>query len=143
MSTNSPEEHPGLIDERGRETDWTPIERGEVRPVGINQQYPGLLDVKVTLQPTPPPAWSDRLANGGMTLGTHSMSVRGATVHLTPPDDELEKYVEKLDSRIAEVNAWYESEMLPVLKRNRERAEKERSEKETRLQAARDRAKDL
>jgi hypothetical protein len=79
-----------------------------------------LLDVDIDLTPDPPAEWArgfEHPVGVGISMSMHPPVLSGATVHIRPPDNELEKYVAHVDERIAAANAYYEREVLPALDR--------------------------
>ena len=115
------------------------VERGKPRVIGSDPQAPGLLVVEVDLTPRPDEPWTEIFGGGAfgappgvsISLSTHPPELRGSTVRLTPPDDEVERYMEDLDRRIEATNEHYAQTVVPELERQR-REERERAETERR-----------
>ena len=80
------------------------LKMGKPQVRGGNSEYSGLLDVDVPLSPRPDRYWT-QIFNDGPPNVPFSISMRppplsGGTVHLRPPDNEVEKYIEYLERRI-------------------------------------------
>jgi hypothetical protein len=40
-------------------------------------------------------------------------TLSGSTVRITPPDDDVEKYAQHIEERVAHANQWFEETALP------------------------------
>lgn len=127
-----------------KEKNWQPIARTNIEVQGVNGQYPGLLDVEISLSETPPDEWQHFFNNPvGVSL---SLSMRPPqlgynSIHISPSDGEIEKYVKHVDARIASANKRYETEVIPALRAREQRQQAEQSDEERRLKAAKDKLK--
>jgi hypothetical protein len=126
--------------------DWEPIRRIGVTVLGVDHLASGMLEVRIDLDPVPDDDWNglfDR-PTVSMPLSMHPPQLREpGTVYIRPPDEELKKYVEHVDERIASANRRYETEVIP---RRLSADERERAEAEAltaRLAEAQRRAKEL
>lgn len=123
---------------------WTRIIRsGRPRVRGVNAKYSGLLDVDIDLTPTPPAEWTrafERPIGVGISLSMHPPTLSGATVHIRPPDNELEAYVKHIDERIAAANDYFEREVLPALDRAEAQERQRREDEQKRIDDAKRRA---
>lgn len=125
---------------------WKRITRGEVDVRGVNKKYPGLLDVRIPLSEVPPREWTgyfERPVGISISMSMHPPHLSGAEVVLRPSDDDLEEYVQHVDERIQAANVRYEREVLPQLRALEAQQQREAAEVESRLEAARKRAKKL
>lgn len=109
---------------------WEPITITGRRVKGRNAQYEGLLDVDIDLSTTPPTAWAQFFMNPsgiGISISMHPPSLSGSTVHIRPPDDEVERYAKHIEERVAHTDRWFEETALPEISaaEERQRAEKE------------------
>jgi hypothetical protein len=73
----------------------------------------------------------------------HPPRLEGRTVRLTPPDQELEKYVEHVDACIANANEQFERVVLPQLREEAERAQAADTARDQRIREAQARADNL
>jgi hypothetical protein len=95
---------------------WLPIKRKSVKVEGADPAAPGLLDVYIELNETPPPEWEDFFSHPvgmEMSMSMHPPRLEGSDVHIRPPDKELKDYVTHVDQRIKAANERYEREVLP------------------------------
>jgi hypothetical protein len=95
-----------------------PITRGTPDVIGIDPDYPGLLQVHVYLEPTPDQHWAaifQSPSGYGHPLSMHRPVLTHDRVEMRPPDNEVTKYVEKLDERIRLTNEQWERDVLPQL----------------------------
>jgi hypothetical protein len=126
--------------------EWTHITRTEVEVRGVNQQYSGLLDVDVQLSESPPTEWTqtfDHPPNVGIPISMHPPRLRGATIRITPPDSELEMYLDHIDKRIEAVNRWYADNVWPKVLAAGERTKAEAADEAQRVEEARRRLDEL
>jgi hypothetical protein len=122
--------------------DWTPIRRGEPRVLGVHPQYSGLLRIEIRLDPSPPVGWAQGFSSPrgvGIPISMHPPEIRGGSIYITPPDDEVEKYVAHIDERIAAANRVYQDEVMPDLRRRAERDAAAKAEEQRRITDAQQR----
>jgi hypothetical protein len=125
-------------------TAWKPIAReGEPQVRGIDPDAPGLLLVDIRLSEYPTPQWVQLFMNQAWNVSMHGPEIRGNLVRITPSDNELKKYVDDVNSRIAAANAEYEERVLPDLQRAEDAAKRKAVEERQRLERARGELKDL
>jgi len=90
----------------------THVAVGKARVLGIDAEYPGLLNVEVALVPVPDPQWQRIFAQGApdewFPHPMHPPRISGDRVTMTPPDDQLETYMEALRNRISTTNEAYD-----------------------------------
>ena len=123
---------------------WNRITRGEPKVLGVNRKHSGLLNVAIPLSESPPREWAsyfERPVGISIRLSMHPPKLHGASVSITPPDEELEAYIKHVDERIEAANASFETQILPRLQAQEERQRKAESDEEQRLRAARERLK--
>lgn len=126
---------------RGRYVmEWERIRLGKPNVLGVNEQYSGLLDVDVPLEPTPDVHWTAVFERGpsgiSYSVSMHPPRIHGTSIRLRPPDSELERYVEALHERVEATNDQYEREILPHLRSEAQTADNERAERERRIKDA-------
>ena len=82
---------------------------GDAHVLGIDAEYPGLLNVEVALEPEPDQDWQRIFAQeplgASFSLSMHPPRINGDRVTIRPPDDQLEKYMDALRVRVAATNA--------------------------------------
>ena len=126
-------------------TDWEQIALGEPKVLGVNDEFSGLLDVDVPLEPTPDVHWValfDRGPGGhSFSMAMHPPRLHGSLVRIRPPDNELERYVDLLRDRVERTNVQYEREILPRLRGESEAAEREKADRQRRVEEAQRRLK--
>ncbi len=126
--------------------EWRPVGRGKPEIVGVNRQYPGLLDVRVTLDADPPDEWAaffERPSGVPISLSMHPPTLTGRLISLRPSDSELESYIEHIDLRIDAANRHYETESLPRIRARELREASIQAEERARIEDARRRADSL
>jgi hypothetical protein len=122
--------------------DWQRIRIGKPQVLGVNEQYSGLLDVDVPLEPSPDMHWDalfERGAGVPISVSMHPPHVHGSTVRLRPPDNEVERYVDALRARVEAVNDQYEREVLPALRGKAAATERAETERARRVEEAQQR----
>jgi hypothetical protein len=127
-------------------TNWTPIERGKPEVRGIDHEASGLLDVRIELSRTPPRRWDHFFMNPtafDIPVGMSSPRLKGPTVRMRPPHNQLKQYVDHVDARIAHANSRYEQEVLPEIEEQQKQATAQEGEREVRLEKARREAEEL
>jgi hypothetical protein len=126
--------------EGGHVMDWEPIRLGKPNVLGINEQFSGLLDVDVPLEPTPDVHWTTVFERGpsgiSYSLSMHPPRIHGTGVRLCPPDSEVERYVEALRERVEATNDQYDREILLHLRSEAEATDNQRAERERRIKDA-------
>ena len=121
------------------------IEPGEPVVLGVNRQFSGLLDVSVPLEPRPPGEWWE-IFNAPTVGASFSLAMdppKGSvsTVHIRPPDAEIEKYVAHVGERVKSANGQYNRDIAPRLRRAYEERQREEDEYTRRIEAAQARLK--
>jgi len=122
--------------------DWQRIRIGKPQVLGVNEQYSGLLDVDVPLEPSPDVHWDalfERGAGVPISVSMHPPRLHGSTVRLRPPDSEVERYVDALRVRVEAVNDQYEREVLPALRGEAAATERAEAERTRRVEEAQER----
>lgn len=118
---------------------WKPPERVDVKVVGPNNEYPGMVGVRCEVNPGPPDArWIEFFQNPQVMSGTSPSSI-----HFEGPragrhyimfrcaDEHLETSVENIDSRIKGANSKYEQEVVPEIEtENQRQADARESERQ-------------
>lgn len=108
----------------------TNIKPGKPRVLGVDQQYPGLLNVEIPLEPKPDTHWSEIFMRGPsdvpFSVSMHPPRLVGSKVIIRPPDDEVQRYVEYIAARVAGTNKNYAEQVEPKLRAQREAAEREK-----------------
>lgn len=127
-------------------TEQTDIKPGKPRVLGVNAQYSGLLDVEIPLTPRPDRYWSETFERGPsdvpFSISMHPPRLVGGTVKITPPDSEVEKYVEYIAARVEGTNRNYAERIEPRLRAQQEAEERERADRERRVEEAQKRLGD-
>lgn len=120
--------------------DWGRIRLGKAQVLGVNEEYSGLLDVDVPLEPTPDVHWSAIFERGpsgvGYSLSMHSLRLAGSSVRLRLPDDEVDRYIEALRERVEGTNDQYERDVLPRLRNEADAAERAEADRRRRIEEA-------
>jgi hypothetical protein len=121
--------------------DQTSIKAGKARVLGIDQEASGLLNVEVPLEPKPDEYWTEIFISGPpgpvWPISMHPAHLSGGTVELRPPDRELDKYLEELNTRIESTNRSYAQEIAPKIKAEQERQKSAAEESKRRIEEAR------
>jgi hypothetical protein len=115
------------------------VKRGQPKVIGIDREYPGLIQVHAYLEPAPDEHWATifRSPNGyGHPVSMHPPALHHHRVELRPPDGEIEQYIVKLDERIRLTNKQYERDVLPQLEAAREAKRAAEQRERNRLDAA-------
>jgi hypothetical protein len=119
----------------------TPVNIKLGRPAvrGIDPDASGLMNIDVPLEPRPPDEWLQ--AFGGAPgpiwpVSMHAPSLSGNTVHLRPPDDAVDQYLNALQELVDATNAYYDREIAPALERQRQRDEDAEAERQRRIEEA-------
>ncbi|MHB8382051.1 MAG: hypothetical protein ACYDC3_06890 [Candidatus Binataceae bacterium] len=126
--------------------DWTPITRRELQVIGDHPDYPGLLQVVISLSEEPPEKWQEFFMNPtgvGISMSMHPPEISGGEIGISPPDNELERYVRHVDERIDAANQRYSREVLPQITLQEQRDEMSRRDDEECLAKARASVKKL
>lgn len=124
--------------------EWKRIARGEPVVEGVHRDFAGLLQVEIPLDQEPPGDWVACFLNPPgipVSFSMHAPEVHGNTVTVTPPDAELEKYLQNVDDRIAAANRSYEADHLPRVRAGQARLDREEQKEADRLAEARETAK--
>jgi hypothetical protein len=121
------------------------VELGEPRVIGVNSQHSGLLDLEIPLLPKPDDDWS-QIFNGmppGVSFAPsmYPLQVRGGTVYMTPPDDEIEIYVEQAKALVHGTNTYYNANVAPKLKQIQDEREAEAADRKRRVEEATEKLK--
>lgn len=119
--------------------DWEPVTITGRKVRGRNNQYSGLLDVDIELSHRPPEVWArffESPSGIGISISMHPPSLSGSTVHIRPPDDEVEKYAQHIEERVAHTNKWFEETALPQINAAEERKRAEDAAEAERLKEA-------
>lgn len=124
-------------------TSQTDIKPGKPRVLGVNSQYSGLLDVEIPLSPTPDRYWTEIFNRGPsnvpFSVSMHPPQLVGGTVRITPPDSEVEKYVEYISTRVEGTNRNYAERIEPRLRAQKEVEEREKADRARRNEEAQSR----
>ena len=104
---------------------WLPITRDHPDVVGIDPGDDSRLEVQITLSTVPPVEWAERFTSTG---AGDAPQLKGKTATIRPADAELADRVADVDTRIAEANRYFETEVLPEV--DAQLAEKEAQEAE-------------
>jgi hypothetical protein len=119
---------------------WTPMKRGKPRAMGPDTRYRKLQNIEVDLDREPPAGWEAEFQHPegvSISLSQHPPQLRGRTIYLSAPDDEVEAYIRSLDQRIAAANSNYETRVLPKVEaaeRQRQQAEEEAMQRKENVQ---------
>ena len=118
----------------------TAIKAGKPKVLGVDPRARGLLKIEIPLDPKPDPQWTgifNRGPNGvGYPISMHRPEVVGGTVVISPPDDEVAKYVEKVEEIVAATNRDYAQHVEPRLKAQRDAVEREKVDRQRRVEEA-------
>jgi hypothetical protein len=124
----------------------TDIKPGKPRVRGVNSQFSGLLDVEIPLTPQPDRYWTEIFNRGPsdvpFSLSMHPPHLYGSTVKITPPDSEVEKYVEYISARVEGTNRNYADRIEPRLRAQKEAEEREAEDRKRRIEEAQKRVDD-
>ena len=102
------------------------------------------IQVRIPSTTTPPAEWIEVFDNRPPGVG-HSVSpqLRGATIYLSAPDDEIEKYVAHAKDLVEATNAHYNENAAPRLRAEHDDAAAKKAEETRRLEDARKRVEGL
>jgi len=119
--------------------EWRPITITGRQVRGRDPEYPGLLNIDLTLSATPPEQWAGQFLNPsdfGIPISVHKPRISGSVISIRPPDEEVEKYAEHIDQRVAYTNEWFEQQVLPHINAAEEREKAEQEAEAERLREA-------
>jgi hypothetical protein len=118
----------------------TEIQAGKPKVLGNDSQFSGLLNVEIPIEPHPDRYWTDIFNNGppgvSFSLSMHPPKVVGGTVRITPPDKELDRYVQHVNERIDGTNRYYAQNVEPKLRAHAEAEEREKKDRQRRIEEA-------
>lgn len=118
----------------------TAIKAGHPKVGGVDPRAGGLLKIEIPLEPTPDPHWTGIFNRGpsgvGYPVSMHPPELVGGAVFISPPDDEVERYVEKVEEMVAATNQSYAEHVEPRLKAQREAAARDTAERRRRVEDA-------
>jgi len=123
------------------------IEGGKAELVGPDPDAPGLLQIRMSLDPLADLAWCE-IFNAMPPLrspGLHLHPPLAGSTEITgkTPDSGLEDYVAQIRERISATNDHYNDTVAPQLKAAAEERESAREQEERRLDEARRRLENL
>ena len=121
---------------------WKPIKMVESQ-VEIDAT-PGCLNVTIKLGPRPDRHWEQLVyqrPNVDWPSTMRPMQISDGYLRMTPPDSELDRYIDKAQEIIDAANADYERTILPMLERKAEQKRLAEDERNARLEAAAERLK--
>jgi hypothetical protein len=124
------------------------ITAGKPELVGIYEQAPGLIRIRLPLSPRPDARWItifNELPPGvtsSMSMHHPPQASSGSIAGLTP-DDMIESYVAHIRERVAGANTYYNAEIAPGLKAAVERVVADDDEEQRRLNEIRKRLENL
>lgn len=98
---------------------WQAITRGKPKVLGVNQQYPGLLDISIPLSPRPDREWQalfEHPPGVGISISMHPPRIDGGTVRITPSENEVKAYV--LPWSWEQYERWLTAEWASLLDRS-------------------------
>jgi hypothetical protein len=123
------------------------IHLGTAELDGIDPQYPGLMRVRVPLEPRPPAPWLEIFESGPpdvpFSVSMHPPHIASGDALLRAPDDEIERYMQALHARVAGTTAYYNRQIAPKVKAQHEARQREDDERQRRIDEARKRLEDL
>ena len=127
-------------------TRQTNIKPGKPKVLGVDSTYSGLLNVEIPLTPTPDRYWTEIFNNGPrdvpFSLSMHPPRLAGGTVRITPPDSEVERYVEYIAARVESTNRNYTERIEPRLSAQQAAEEREEADRKRRIEEAQSRVDD-
>jgi hypothetical protein len=121
------------------------VERGKPDVLGPDPTATGLLRIDVPLTPHPDRAWTEIFGGSSffdappgvsLSVSMHPPRLVGGKVQLRAPDVEVEKYLQRLDERIAAANAEYDRRVAPELERQKQEVEAETERTRNRIEDA-------
>ena len=115
------------------------IELGAARVIGTVPGTPGLLNVRIPLSQRPDQAWVQLFEHPpdvGRPSSMHRPRLEDDTIAITPPDAELERYMEHVRECVAAANAEYERSVRPKLIREDDERDAAKHEHARRIEDA-------
>jgi len=98
------------------------------------------LNVEVSLEPEPDQYWTETFISGPpgpmWSISMHPPRLSGGVVSLRPPDQEVDKYLAELNTRIENTNRYYAQEIAPKIKAEQERQKSSADESKRRIEEA-------